>query len=58
MAEDKTVVTNTAPKMLDMIARLTQTIICPNSHFISPEFKVGECEEFKMMQTTKVPGKA
>jgi len=41
--DNRTVATNTSPKMLAMIARCTQTIICPNSNFISKSFKVGNC---------------
>ena len=48
--ENRTVVTNTPPKMLLMIARCSQTIICPNSNFISKEFKIGECGHFKIEQ--------
>ena len=44
--DQRTVVTNTSLKMLVMIARLTQTIICPNSNFISKGFKIGNCAKF------------
>lgn len=47
---NKTVVTNTSRKMLLMIARCSQTIICPNYCFISKGFKVGECGLFKTEQ--------
>jgi len=50
LAENRTVVTNTSPKMLLMIARCSQTIICPNSNFISKGFKIGECGLFKIEQ--------
>jgi hypothetical protein len=45
---NRTVVTNTSKKMLMMIARCTKTIICPNSNLLSKEFKIGECQEFKI----------
>ena len=45
-----TVATNTSTKMMSMIARCTQTIICPNANFISKSFKVGNCGQFKIEQ--------
>jgi len=46
--DKRTVVTNTPLKILKMIERCTQTIICPNSNFITRSFIVGTCENFKI----------
>ena len=46
--EKKTVVTNTPLKMMHMIARSTQTIICPSFNLLSREFKLGVCGLFKV----------
>ena len=50
MQDGRTVVTNTQAKLLEMIARATQTIICPNHNFISTAFKIGKCGLFKIVQ--------
>lgn len=47
-AENRTVVTNTDEKILAMIARCSQTIPCPNYNFISKDFKIGSCGQFKV----------
>lgn len=41
--DNRTVVANTPLKILNMVARCTQTIICPNSNFITRNFIVGSC---------------
>ena len=46
--DNRTVVTNINLKMLKMIARCTQTIICPNSNFISKYFVTGNCSLFNI----------
>ncbi len=46
--DKRTVVTNTPLKILNMIERCTQTIICPNSNFKTRSFIVGTCENFKI----------
>ena len=50
IADGRTVVMNTEPALLRMIARATQTIICPNSNFISKAFKIGQCGQFRVQQ--------
>ena len=45
-----TVVTVTKAKMLKMIARATQTIVCPSTNLLDKNFVVGECLNFRVEQ--------
>jgi 1-phosphatidylinositol-3-phosphate 5-kinase len=46
--DQRTVVTNVHPKMMKMIARSTQTIICPSTNLIDRDFIVGNCLKFRV----------
>jgi 1-phosphatidylinositol-3-phosphate 5-kinase len=46
--DQRTVVTNVDPKMMAMIARLSQTIICPSTNLIDKNFIVGSCLKFRV----------
>ena len=49
LEEDKiTVITNTPAKILKMIARQTQTIVCPSTHLLNRRFVVGYCLNFRI----------
>ena len=51
LEEDRiTVVTNTPAKMLKMIARQTQTIVCPSTNLLDKRFVVGYCLNFRIEQ--------
>jgi 1-phosphatidylinositol-3-phosphate 5-kinase len=43
-----TVITNVKPSIMKRIGRLTQTISCPSTNLITPDFILGKCENFKM----------
>lgn len=49
LEDDKiTVVTNTSAKILKMIARQTQTIVCPSTHLLDRRFIIGYCLNFRI----------
>ena len=43
-----TVVTCTSSKMLKMIARATQTIVCPSINLLDKNFALGQCLNFRV----------
>ena len=45
-----TVVTVTSAKMLKMIARATQTIVCPSINLLDRNFALGQCLNFRVEQ--------
>jgi len=58
LEEDKiTVVTNTSAKMLKMIARQTQTIVCPSTNLLDKRFVVGYCLNFRIEPIKNAPKK-
>ena len=42
-----TVITNVKESVMKRIARMTQTIPCPSTNLINPDFKLGICEKFQ-----------
>lgn len=53
LKDNRTVVPNTPLKMLRMIARCTQTIICPSTNLIDRGFVVGNCLNFHVDKIDK-----
>ena len=52
--DDITVVEVKSTKMLKMIARATQTIVCPSINQLSKKLNVGQCLSFRVEQTKPV----
>ena len=50
LQDNITVVTVTSAKMLKMIARATQTIVCPSTNLLERNFVVGYCLSFRVEQ--------
>ena len=50
LKDNRTVITNTSIKMMQMIARATQTIMCPSTNLIDSGFVVGNCLNFRVEQ--------
>lgn len=48
LKDNRTVITNTSIKMMQMIARATQTIMCPSTNLIDSGFVVGNCLNFRV----------
>ena len=54
LKDNRTVITNTSSKMLQMIARATQTITCPSTNLLDKNFVVGYCLNFRVEQIKPV----
>jgi 1-phosphatidylinositol-3-phosphate 5-kinase len=54
--QKKTVIANTAPKMLSMIARSTTTSICLYVNLLSKDVKLGVCGSFKVKYVNNPAG--
>lgn len=48
-----TVVTNVKESVMQRIGRFTQTISCPSTNLITPDFTLGKCEKFVMESLVK-----
>lgn len=48
MEDNISVVTVTSAKMLKMIARATQTVVCPSTNLLDKNFIVGNCLNFRV----------
>ena len=55
MEDNITLVTVTSAKMLKMIARATQTVVCPSTNLLDKNFIVGNCLNFRVEQVKQPP---
>lgn len=46
LQDNITIVTDVPTKMMKMIARCTQTVMCPSTNLVSSNFTVGKCKTF------------
>lgn len=56
LADNITLVTDVPIKMMRMIARCTQTMMCPSTNLISQSFNVGKCNRFYTQKIPRIPG--